>query len=430
MSERYCPGSDPDGQDRLTRTLRRLQDDDLGPAVPGPARGAADLATAALRRARNRTRRRAFTTSIAAALAVVAVGTGVQAQLTAAGRQAPVPAGPSPTANLPGGPRHNLLLLGGDSGPDRTGVRPDSIIVASIDTATGDTLLVSLPRNLQRVPFPPGSPAAAVFPDGFSCLNPAAHANTECLLNSLWTWGDAHQNLYPGDKHPGLTATVQGVEQVTGLTIDDYVMLNLQGFADAVDALGGVDVTVTQRLPIGGSVEHPVATSWLQPGRQHLNGYQALWFARSRWSTDDPDRMARQRCLVSALARQVDPVRLGASLPKLLPLGPNLMTSVPLADIPKWVELGTKIRSARLRTLVLGPSVIDTTRPDIPDIRRMVTDALDPASGSPRASVTGADPAGTPTPTATARTKPARTPGSTPGPGTRSALDTAQVCQE
>lgn len=55
-------------------------------------------------------------------------------------------------------PRVNILLLGGDAGPDRTGTRTDSVILASIDTQTGDTTLFSLPRNTARMPFPAGSP--------------------------------------------------------------------------------------------------------------------------------------------------------------------------------------------------------------------------------------------------------------------------------
>ncbi len=52
--------------------------------------------------------------------------------------------------------RYNVLLLGGDSGADRWGMRPDSLTVASIDEETGKTVLVSLPRNLQGFSFARG----------------------------------------------------------------------------------------------------------------------------------------------------------------------------------------------------------------------------------------------------------------------------------
>ena len=62
--------------------------------------------------------------------------------------------------------RVTILLLASDAGPDRTGVRTDSIVAASIDTHTGDVVLLSLPRNLQQVPMPPG-PLREQWPNGF-----------------------------------------------------------------------------------------------------------------------------------------------------------------------------------------------------------------------------------------------------------------------
>ncbi len=55
-------------------------------------------------------------------------------------------------------PRVNVLLLGSDAGDDRIGVRTDSMMVASIDTDTGDTVLFGLPRNLEHVPIPKSNP--------------------------------------------------------------------------------------------------------------------------------------------------------------------------------------------------------------------------------------------------------------------------------
>ena len=68
-----------------------------------------------------------------------------------------------------GTPRVNVLLLGSDAGADRTGVRTDSMMVASINTRTGDTVLFGLPRNLQNVPFPEHDPLHKLFPQGFNC---------------------------------------------------------------------------------------------------------------------------------------------------------------------------------------------------------------------------------------------------------------------
>jgi LCP family protein required for cell wall assembly len=340
-------------------------------------------------------------------------------------------------------PRVNVLLLGGDSGPDRTGVRPDTLILASVDTRSGDTVLISLPRNLQRVPFPPDSRAAADHPDGFTCYNAAAGANTECLLNALWAWGDAHPEYYPGDPHPGLTATVQGVEQATGLPVDDYVMLNLAGFQQLVDILGGLTLTVTERLPVGGNVEHPVASSWLEPGRQTLNGYLALWYARSRWSTTDYDRMRRQRCVIGALVDQADPVTLALRFPEVAAtLKQNLQTSISLDEIDAWVSLAERVKKAHVRSLAFTDQVINTARPDFPAMHALVQAALTDPSGSAGAAssrtssgASGATSSATPSASGAASGSPAGSPAGSPssaatagGPTPTSAQDVTQVC--
>ena len=78
-------------------------------------------------------------------------------------------------------------MLGSDAGSDRTGMRTDTVIVASIDTKTGRTVLFSLPRNLQGVPFPAGTPQAAAYPNGYRC------PDQSCMLNALWQFGVEHR---------------------------------------------------------------------------------------------------------------------------------------------------------------------------------------------------------------------------------------------
>ena len=80
--------------------------------------------------------------------------------------------------------RFNVLLLGGDSGAGRWGLRPDSMTVASIDEETGRTVLVGLPRNMAGFPFAKGSVMAKQFPKGFDCEG--------CYLNGVSTWAEDH----------------------------------------------------------------------------------------------------------------------------------------------------------------------------------------------------------------------------------------------
>lgn len=292
-------------------------------------------------------------------------------------------------------PRVNILLMGGDSGADRVGIRPDTMIVASINTKTGNSVLFSLPRNLQHVPFPTGSPQATAYPDGFYCYNESANTNTECLLNALWTWGEENKSLYyKGDSHPGLTATVEGIQELTGLRIDDYVMLNLRGFEQFIDAMGGLTINVRQRLPIGGSSEHPVASSWIEPGRRHLSGYYSLWFARSRWSTDDFDRMRRQRCVIGAVVQQANPIQLAIQFPKVAAaMKENLQTSIPLEDVDAWVNLALRVKKAHVVSVAFTNQVISTTNPDVEKMHELVQEAINPPPAtSPSASPSSSAP--------------------------------------
>lgn len=331
-----------------------------------------------------------------------------------------------------GTPRVNVLLMGGDSGPDRIAIRPDTMIVASINTKTGDTALFSLPRNLQHAPFPPGSRGAEDYPDGFYCYNAAAGANTECLLNALWTWGNDHKSYYPGDTHPGLTATIQAIEQLTDLTIDEYVMLNLQGFADFVNAIDGLNLTVHQRLPIGGNGDasspdyHKATGGWIEPGKQHLDGYHSLWYARSRWSTDDFDRMRRQRCVIGAVVQQANPAKLALGFADIMKtLQKNFLTSIPLGDVDAWVTLALRVKRAHVRSLAFTSSVINTSNPDVQKMHDLVNAAINP----PLPSTTTVEPTPStttvkPTPSTTKK----KTKKTTPPAENGQATDVTQVC--
>src|SRR5699024_9595663 len=188
--------------------------------------------------------------------------------------------------------RYTILLLGGDAGQSRVGLRPDSITVASVAADTGRTVLFSLPRNLEDVPFPADSPMHQQFPDGFTC------PEHECMLNAIYTWASEHPELYPDAADPGAQATKEAVEQVTGLTINYYAMVDLHGFEALIDAVGGIRMDISERVPIGGGTS-PIS-GWIEPGRNvHLDGYHALWFARSREGSSDYARMARQKCVMA-----------------------------------------------------------------------------------------------------------------------------------
>ena len=193
--------------------------------------------------------------------------------------------------------RFNVLLLGGDSGAGRWGLRPDSLTVASIDARTGKTVLIGLPRNMANFPFEEGSPMAKAFPGGFDCDG--------CYLNGVSTWAQDNTELFKGSDNPGVDATVSAVEGITDLDINYYAMVNLAGFRNLVDAVGGVELTVRDRIPVG--LPHDSFFRYIEPGTRTLDGMDTLWFARAREGSDDYSRMARQKCVMNAMLQQVSP---------------------------------------------------------------------------------------------------------------------------
>ena len=254
--------------------------------------------------------------------------------------------------------RMNVLLLGQDAGEDRTGTRPDTIMVASIDTESGHTALFSIPRNLEHAQFPEGTAAEKAFPDGFDYFG-----GQQDLINAVWTWAEDRPDLFPDDPDPGLTATTWAVEETLGLEMDHYAMVNLQGFEDLVDAIGGVDLVVERRIPIGGGASE--VEGYIEPGEQKLDGFHALWYARSREGSDDFDRMCRQQRIVRSVSEEADPPTLAMSIPGLVSATEeNIVTDIPADDLEAYVDLSLRIKDAGFTSYPITQDVTPSHDPD------------------------------------------------------------------
>ena len=302
-----------------------------------------------------------------------------------------------------GKPRLNILLLGGDAGDDRTGLRTDTMIVASIDTTTGATVLFSLPRNMEDAPFPEDSPLHASWPHGFNC-----GYNGGCILNAVYELGEAHADEFGLPPEEAGIAAIQGaVGETLGLSIDYHMLVDLEGFQQLVDALGGVTVDVgPTRVPIGGlDIEGHAQPAWkieewIPSGVQHLNGFQALWFARDRWSGDADDymRMRRQRCLLNAVVEQATPQNVLANYLDIAQAAKdNITTDIPYQLFPALVELGDLVKTQPIRSLPFTKDVIVSAHPDLDLIRTLVQRALEPPPATVAPSPTDSGP--TPPPT-------------------------------
>ena len=101
-----------------------------------------------------------------------------------------------------------------------TGVRTDSVIVASIDTHTGATTTFSMPRNLENLPFPANSPLHKIYPHGFArAAGSKSSAESESLLNAVYRNGPRdHPDILGPTDNPGADFLKLGVGEALGLT--------------------------------------------------------------------------------------------------------------------------------------------------------------------------------------------------------------------
>lgn len=248
---------------------------------------------------------------IAIVLAVIPVFVGgwLSAQISVAkGAVVTLFGGPSAGLKAPTDGRINIMLLGGDRGADREGLRPDSISVMSLDVLSGRLVTVGLPRVLEGFGFAEG-PMREKYPDTYDVCEVDV-----CYLNSVYTEVSVYDyDIYPDAEErgseKGIEATRDAVEWITGLDIHYYALVDMQGFADLVDAMGGVEIDVKEPVAMGinddGSPGWEPPTAYIQPGLQTLNGDHALWYARSRYETTDYARMERQRELQDAIIAQL-----------------------------------------------------------------------------------------------------------------------------
>lgn len=264
-----------------------------------------------------------------------------------------------------GADRITILFAGGDAGPGRGGLRTDSMIVGTIDTATGKAALFSFPRNMAQIPLPkrfanafvdlqrrliPPPPPAEEAEEGEEGEvveePPAAPRFVPCKcfpeqLNAVYPFTRKWTRSYPNEVDPGMAALRDILENMMGLNIDYYALIDMAAFVDLVDAIGGVDVHVTKALESEVSPPRegdPWAYVNVDPGWHHLNGPEALAYARARKGSSDYTRMERQRCMVKAVAAKADPVTVLRSFPAIVDaIEGAVVTDIPLTFVPDLI---------------------------------------------------------------------------------------------
>jgi LCP family protein required for cell wall assembly len=299
-------------------------------------------------------------------------------------------------------PRINILLIGGDYAKNRIGTRTDSMTVASIDTHTGDTVLLSLPRNLQDFPMLPR--LRSRWPDGFTGVG---SPGDQGLLNELYQDAEDDPSLVPGFKkgRRGAQLVSEEISYLIGQPIDYYVMVNLFGFADIVDAIGGVLVHIPQDIPFGGPEDGSAPAGVLKAGDRVLDGKQALWFGRSRTASSDFVRMGRQKCLMKDIAEQANPSQVLIHFEKLASAAKKtIATNIPASLLPALVDLsGSMKRGAQITSLMYVPPEFHVVRPQLSVMHRAAARAIAESEQRRAGSATST----APTPSAAPSTDPA-----------------------
>jgi len=235
----------------------------------------------------------------------------------------------APASAFAGDDRLNILLIGGDFGQGRTGIRTDTMITVSIDPVTGETAMFSVPRNWTYSPLPEGMGVwdCDCYPE---------------LINELWVAGERYPDAFPGPGTPSENAVKGVIGEFLGLDIDYYAMVNLDGFVDIVDALGGVSIYVPSTV-IDEEYPHEDGTVeriQIDQGWQELDGHLALAYARTRHADSDYFRMNRQRCVIEAMIEEADPTALVLNFGKLADVMKNTMqTDIPIDALPQLIEL-------------------------------------------------------------------------------------------
>jgi polyisoprenyl-teichoic acid--peptidoglycan teichoic acid transferase len=306
---------------------------------------------------------------------VLTVGTASYAAvITGAGRDALSTVFANGSIVEPIDGRYTILLLGGDAGADRIGLRPDSMTLVSIDATTGAVTMVGIPRNLYNAPFSDDSPLWTAWPNGFDC-------GDDCLLAYLYPWAAEHPELYPDAEKEGSTPAIEAmrdaVEGVTGLPVQFTVLIDMAGFASLIDALGGVLVTVDEPVTLG--INGGPVVGEIAAGEQRMDGYTALWYARSRYELTDFDRMEHQRDIQEAMLQQLEPGVVLTRFQAIADASSDLVrTDIPQSMLGVLSELAVLSRDHEIVRLELVPPLIDNVEPDFELARASVATAVAP----------------------------------------------------
>jgi polyisoprenyl-teichoic acid--peptidoglycan teichoic acid transferase len=213
---------------------------------------------------------------------------------------------PSATPNVP--PRVNVLVVGVDSGIGRNTYLTDTMIVVSLDPVGKTVSMISVARDMVDVPLPDGR-------------------RYRGKINSLVAYARHHPRQFPGTDGTGYDVLRGALGTLLELRINYHAAVNLGGFVAVVDHLHGVDVSVARAFCDPTYDEYGFTNGFsISAGRHHLNGQQALAYARVRKANGESDftragasRRSYRACATRSFAAGSSTIRSGSSGPSATP---------------------------------------------------------------------------------------------------------------
>ncbi len=226
--------------------------------------------------------------------------------------------------------RIDILILGirGVNDPNG-GLLADSIMLMSYKPSTEQIALISIPRDLY-VEIP--------------------EYNGKEKINFAYAWGVKKEK-------DGLAMSQKVVENATGVEIDYALRVDFTAFSEIVDILGGVSINLKKDFIEDKQWDPPFI---LEAGEHLLNGEQALYYVRSRFSTSDFDRNRRQQEILLSIKNKALSLGVLANPKKVLEilnsLKSHIRTNMPLWKIKETIDIVRHAQNEKIIHLGLDTS--------------------------------------------------------------------------
>lgn len=231
--------------------------------------------------------------------------------------------------------RVTILLVGMDNTHSRDFALTDTLMVASFDPISQSLTMISIPRDISRLPFYAGG-------------------EWRPRINTLMQHAARNPELYPDGP---MGTLVKEISHVVGVPIDYYAQIDIAGFTRLIDMVGGVDVVVERAVNDPGYQFSPDEVGFrVEPGPHHFDGKMATAYSRSRRGSSDYDRARRQQQVLLALRRKLDDPFVLSNVSGLVDAVADMIrTDAPLERFPDIVSIAQRTQDASTNNVVLSP---------------------------------------------------------------------------